>query len=540
MIHPIHAVYSSSSLEADPALASNFDSQEILPAESISRKERATLLIAVLIIAVCALTYELIVATLSSYLLGDSITQFSFTIGFFLFAMGIGSLLSRSIKRHTLRWFIIVELSVAFFGGSSAVILYAVFSQAFIYYYAVMIAISLAIGICVGLEIPLLTRIVADRSELSDALADVLSIDYLGALVGSIAFPVILLPLLGVTQTAFLMAIFNVVVGLMILRVFSYKLNPRWSTRLWIMGASVTGMMILGAIFSTDITRVLEQQLYSSNVVYTEQTPYQRIVITTRGDDYRLFINGNIQFSTLDEYRYHEMLVHPVMNASRSRERVLILGGGDGFAVREILRYDDVAEIVVVDLDPAITELARDFPIMTRFNENALDDERVTILNEDAFSYVQDGTDIFNVIILDLPDPNNESLSKLYSDTFYRMLSNRLSPDGAFVTQSTSPYFARRSFWTIDSTIQAADFHTLPLHVNVPTFGEWGFIIGTPFATVDIAIPDFELRYLTQESFDNARYFDPDIADSEDYNGVNTLNNPILPRFYEQDWRRWN
>lgn len=522
-------------------MASNLEAQETFPAETISRRERATLLIAVLIISVCALTYELIVATLSSYLLGDSITQFSFTIGFFLFAMGLGSLLSRRIKRHTLRWFIIVELSVALFGGTSAVILYATFSQAFIYYYAVMITVSLAIGICIGLEIPLLTRIVADRSHLSEALADILSIDYLGALVGSIAFPVILLPLLGVTQTAFLMAVLNVIVAIMVLRVFHYKLVPEWSIRLWIMGGLVIAIMIPGAIFSTDITRVLEQQLYSANVIYTEQTPYQRIVITARGEDYRLFINGNIQFSTLDEYRYHEMLVHPVMNASRSRERVLILGGGDGFAVREILRYDDVQEIAVVDLDPAITELARNFPVLTRYNNDALDDERVTIYNEDAFSFVQDGTDIFNVIILDLPDPNNESLSKLYSDTFYRMLNNRLSPDGAFVTQSTSPYFARRSFWTIENTIQAADFHTLPLHVNVPTFGEWGFIIGTPFTTGDITIPDnFDLRYLTQDSFVNAQYFDPDIADSEDYNGVNTLDNPILPRFYEEDWRRWN
>ncbi len=514
---------------------------EIQPINTITRRERATLLIAVLIISICALTYELIVATLSSYLLGDSVTQFSFTIGFFLFAMGIGSLISRKIKRHTLRWFIIVEFSVALFGGTSAILLYATFSAAFIYYFPVMIAISLAIGICVGLEIPLLTRIVADRSALSEALSDVLSVDYLGALVGSIAFPVILLPLLGVTQTAFLMALLNVTVAIMVLRVFRYKLAPRWTGQLWIMGAIVTAIMLIGAIFSTDITRVLEQQLYSANVIYTEQTPYQRLVMTARGDDYRLFINGNIQFSTLDEYRYHEMLVHPVMNASRSRERILILGGGDGFAVREILKYGDVQETVVVDLDPAITDLARNFPVMERFNEDALDDERVAIHNVDAFSFIQEGTDLYNVIIIDLPDPNNESLSKLYSDSFYRMLMQRLTPDGTFVTQSTSPYFARRSFWTINNTIQAAEFNTIPLHTNVPTFGEWGFIIGTPHNLDNITIsPDLDLRYLTTEVFDNAQYFDPDIANSEEYDRVNTLNNPILPQFYEADWRRWN
>ncbi|MGB7341365.1 MAG: polyamine aminopropyltransferase, partial [Phototrophicaceae bacterium] len=437
----------------------------------ITQRERSTLMIAVLVISICALTYELIVATLSSYLLGDSITQFSFTIGFFLFAMGIGSLLSRRIHRHTLRWFIIVEFAVAFFGGTSAVLLYATFSSADIYYYAMMIAISLAIGICVGLEIPLLTRIVADRTALSNALADVLSVDYLGALLGSIAFPVILLPLLGVTQTAFLMALLNIGVAIMVLRVFRHKLSPRWSLRLWIIGISITALMLLGVVFSTSLTRVLEQQLYSANIVYTEQTPYQRIVVTARGDDYRLFINGNIQFSTLDEYRYHEMLVHPVMNASRSQERVLVLGGGDGFAAREILRYDNVSSVTVVDLDPAMTDLGRNSPILERFNADALDDPRVTIINADAFTYIQDTADLYNIIIMDLPDPNNESLSKLYSDSFYRMLMTRITPDGALVTQATSPYFARRSFWTIDSTIRSAGWQTLPLHVNVPTFG---------------------------------------------------------------------
>ncbi|MGJ3240713.1 MAG: polyamine aminopropyltransferase [Anaerolineae bacterium] len=512
----------------------------LIPADTVSRRERVTLLFAVLIIAICALIYELIVATLSSYLLGDSITQFSFTIGFFLFAMGIGSLLSRRIKRHTLRWFIVVEFAVALFGGTSALILYAVFSYADVYYYAMMICVSLAIGICVGLEIPLLTRIVADRSDLSTALADVLSIDYLGALVGSLAFPVILLPLLGVTQTAFVMALLNISVATMVLHVFNEKLSPRWSRTLWVSALGIAGIMLGGVLFSTDLTRILEQRLYSANIIYAEQTPYQRIVLTARNTDYRLYINGNLQFSTLDEYRYHEMLVHPAMMASRSRERVLILGGGDGFVAREVLKHDDVQSVTVVDLDPAITELARHFAVMERFNEDALDDPRVTIIHEDAFTYIAEGADIFNVIIMDLPDPNNESLSKLYSDSFYRMVRLRLAPDGALVTQATSPYFARRSFWTIDNTLQSAELHTIPLHANVPTFGEWGFIIATPHTTPTLTVPDVPLRYLTAQTLDHAQYFDPDLAYQDTYDAINTLDHPVLPRFYEADWRIWN
>lgn len=530
--------YSSYSPVVDPALENNPATVDFIT----TPRERATLLIAVLIISVCALTYELIVATLSSYLLGDSITQFSFTIGFFLFAMGLGSLLSRRIKRHTLRYFIIVELAIAFFGGLSALILYATFSQADMYYYPVMVSVSLAIGICVGLEIPLLTRIVADRAELSEALADVLSIDYLGALIGSLAFPIVLLPFLGVTQTAFLMGLFNIIVAVMVLWVFRHKLAPRWSTRLWVAGGAITAIMLVGSVASTDVTRVLEQSLYSANVIYSEQTPYQRIVMTVRGEDYRLFINGNLQFSTLDEYRYHETLVHPAMMASRSRERVLVLGGGDGFVVREVLKYADVQEVVVVDLDPAITELGRGHPVLARLNNNALDNPIVTVRNEDAFSYVQDGSELFNVVIIDLPDPNSESLSKLYSDSFYRMLENRLTPDGAFVTQATSPYFARRSFWTIHNTIESAGFNTLPLHVHVPTFGEWGFIVGTPRTMPPITLsPAIDYRFITDQGLSAASFFDPDIADDPAvFNAVNTLDNPILPQFYEADWRRWS
>lgn len=506
----------------------------------VNRRERAILLAAVLIISVCALTYELVVATLSSYLLGDSITQFSFTIGFFLFAMGIGSLLSRRIKRDTLRWFIIVELAVALFGGTSAIVLYATFSTVDLYYTVVMVAVSLAIGICVGLEIPLLTRIVADRTAISEALSDVLSIDYIGALVGSLAFPIVLLPLLGVTQTAFLMGLFNIIVAALCLYTFRKKLSALWTRRLWIGSAIVGLVMLIGAIGSTDIVRLFEQQLYSANIVYTQQTPYQRIVLTSRGRDFRLYLNGNLQFSSVDEYRYHEMLVHPIMSIPRSRERVLVLGGGDGFVARELLRYDDIAEIIVVDLDPAITDLARTYPILEDLTGDSMDDPRVTIINKDAFKYIEDSDELFNAIIIDLPDPNNESLSKLYSDTFYRLLRQRLTPDGAFVTQATSPYFARRSYWTIASTIEAAAFHTVSLHTYVPTFGEWGFIIGTPLQAPDLRVPDFNLRYLTPDVLQASQTFDPDIARSDDYSGVNTLDNPILPRFYVQDWRRWN
>lgn len=506
----------------------------------VSRRERATLLVSVLIISICALAYELIVATLSSYLLGDSVTQFSFTIGFFLFAMGIGALISRRIQSSELRWFIIVEIAIGLFGGTSAIILNAVFASLDIYYTGIMLFISMSIGICVGLEIPLLTRIVAHRDHLSRALSDILSIDYIGSLLASLAFPTILLPILGVNQTAFLMGLFNISVAGMLLYTFGYRLQSFWRKRLWFVWSIVACIMVLGTVFSTNIVRFFEQQLYAALIIYEEQTPLQRIIITRGGgDDIRLFINGNVQFSSRDEYRYHELLVHPVMSVARTHETVLVLGGGDGLVARELLKYEDIEEIIVVDLDPAITDLAKSYPLLRDLNQNAMNDPRVTIVNQDAYKFLEDSTELYPVIIIDLPDPNNETLSKLYSSQFYKLVKQRMTRDGAFITQATSPYFVREAFWTIATTIEANDFKILPLKTHVPSFGEWGFVLGTPLAEPRVSVPEgIELRYLTEDVLFTAQTFDPDTERIPSQ--VNSLNNPILPHVYEDGWRQWN
>lgn len=508
----------------------------------VSPRERATLLVSVLIISICALVYELIIATLSSYLLGDSVTQFSFTIGFFLFAMGIGALLSRRIKQHEVRWFIIVEILTGLFGGVAAALLYAVFAVGEdTYYYTAMIGITLAVGICIGLEIPLLTRIVAFRADLSQALSDILSLDYLGALVGSLAFPLLLLPLLGVTQTGFAMGLFNILVAGLCLNLFRTRLDPLWKRRLTVAWGAAVLFMLFGTLISTDFVRFFEQQLYTDNIIYRHQTAYQRIVITRDNQDIRLFLDGNLQLSSRDEYRYHEVLVHPVMSAARSHETVLVLGGGDGAVARELLKYDDVQRIIIVDLDPDVTQLARTHPLLREINAGSLDDPRVTIINADAYRFLDESSDVYPVIIIDLPDPNNESLSKLYSQQFYILLKQRITPDGAFVTQATSPYFVREAYWNIANTIESAGFSILPLRTHVPSFGEWGFVIGTlnpqrpPQVSVDESLP---LRYLTPAVLQTALTFDPDIARVP--TEINTLDDPVLVRYYEQGWRHWN
>jgi spermidine synthase len=274
-------------------------------------------------------------------------------------------------------------------------------------------------------------------------------------------------------------------------------------------------------------------------IIHRQQTPYQRIVITRNNDDVRLFLDGNLQLSSRDEYRYHEVLVHPVMSAARSHETVLVLGGGDGAVARELLKYEDVQRIIIVDLDPEVTELARTSPLLRKINADALSDPRVTIVNADAYRYLEESSDVYPVVIIDLPDPNNESLSKLYSQQFYRLLRQHIAPDGAFITQATSPYFVREAFWMIANTIEASDFHIVPLHTYVPSFGEWGFVIGTPLKTPQLTVDEsLSLRYLTPDVLNSVLIFDPDIAHLK--TDINTLDRAVLVQAYQRGWLLWD
>jgi spermidine synthase len=418
-------------------------------------------------------------------------------------------------------------------------LLYTVFTTATDFYYPAMIAVIMSVGVCIGLEIPLLTRIVAHRAHLGKALADILSIDYLGSLLASLAFPVILLPLLGVTQTAFLMGLFNVIAASLALNLFAYRLPRRWVRRLWAGCGVVGAVMLVGAVGSTNIVNLLEQRLYNDHILFRQQSSYQRIVLTRgAGDDIRLYLDGNLQFSSRDEYRYHEILVHPLMGAARQREHVLVLGGGDGLAARELLKYNEVERITVVDLDPAMTAFARENPMMQRVNEGALDAPRVTVVNQDAYKFLENSTELYNAVIIDLPDPNNETLAKLYSKPFYTLLRRRMTPDGVFLTQATSPYFVRDAYWTIANTIEDSGFQIVPLKAHVPSFGEWGFVLASPVQTPPLQLDDdIPMRWLTDELLQAATVFDADTArvDTE----INTLNNPVLHRYYMQGWREW-
>jgi len=121
----------------------------------------------------------------------------------------------------------------------------------------------------------------------------------------------------------------------------------------------------------------------------------------------------------------------------------LILGGGDGLAMREVLRWPGVESVTLVDLDPAMTTLSQRFPPLAELNQHSFDDPRVTVVNRDAFVWLDDPGNPFDAAIIDFPDPSTYALGKLYTTRFYYKLQKRLTPDAAISVQSTSPLFAR-------------------------------------------------------------------------------------------------
>jgi spermidine synthase len=390
------------------------------------------------------------------------------------------------------------------------------------------------IGTLVGLEIPLLLRILKDRFEFKDLVSKLFTFDYLGALLASLLFPLLLVPHLGLIRTGLFFGLANVAIALVL--VFKIN-NEAWVRPMRIAGVITLLALLGGFAYSESITITAESGDFPGKIIYARWTPYQRIVLTTQHDDTRLFLNGNLQFSSRDEYRYHEALVHPLMTQIRAPRDVLVLGGGDGLAVREILKYPSVQSITLVDLDPEMTLLFSKSEALTALNKGALNSEKVSIVHADAFVWLRSNTKKFDAVIVDFPDPSNFSLGKLYSYTFYTSLSNAISEDGAAVIQSTSPFYARQSYWCIERTIAAAGFMTQPYHLLVPSFGEWGYVLASKHAlTATVSMPR-DLRYINDSSMRAMFTFPPDM-DRVPVE-INRLDNQILVHYFDTEWSRY-
>ena len=489
----------------------------------------------VLIIAACGLIYELLAGTVASYVLGDSVTQFSLIIGLYLSALGVGAWLSRFLERDLAARFVDVELAVALIGGLSAPMLFLGFSR-LEWFRLFLFLVVFAIGVLVGLELPILMRILKEHLDFKELVSRVLSFDYIGSLFAAVLFPMFLMPRLGLVRTSIVFGLLNAAVGLY----GTWLLRPllRGVMVLRVRAVVVILVLLVSLVQADRLTSLAEDELYADDIVYSTSSPYQRILITNNAAGFQLFLNGNLQFSSADEYRYHEALVHPAMAAARSPRRVLILGGGDGLALREVLKYRGVEQVTLVDLDPKMTTLSTKFAPLAALNAHSFSDPRVRVVNQDAMIWIEDVRDTFDAAIVDFPDPSSFSLGKLYSTRFYRLLRARLAPDGAVSVQSTSPLYARRSYWCIVRTMEAAGWHVRPYHTTVPSFGVWGFALAAPRlfdAPSRVTVP---AHFLDESTLAAMFVFPRDMTPVPVE--INRLDNQMLVRYYEDEWRKWS
>lgn len=524
--------------------ASGPDSLTSEPQQGPPRRGGLYLKAAIFATGLAGIVAEYVMATLASYLLGNSVVQWTLTISLMLFAMGVGSRISRRIVKHELETFVAVEFGLSLLCAFGPLTAYALYSQ-LDFIYLVIYGFAIGIGLLIGIEIPLVTRLNSVFEELRINISSVMEQDYYGALLGGIVFAFLALPYLGLTYTPILLGAVNFVVAFVLLWRFRSRVT-RFRLRASI-GVAVFACLIVLAFSAEPIVQFGEQKKYLDKVVYSEQSAYQRIVITEWRGNHWLYLNGEEQFSTFDEKRYHEPLVLPAMAIAAARKNVLILGGGDGLALREVLKHHDVERALLVDLDPAMTDLARTHPVLTAVNDSSLYDARVEVINRDGFTFMAESDQFYDVIIIDLPDPRSVDLGRLYTLEFYRGIKQHLSAGGVVVTQAGSPFFAPEAFACIHKTMRHAGFAVLAYHNHIPTMGEWGWVLGMNAAVGDSALRigaeqlEFDhtsTSFLTSGSMSALLHFGKGLVPDSNDVEVNTLHSQILPRYYRAG--RWD
>jgi len=531
----------------------------------------------------CGIILEYIQATLASMILGNSFEQWAMVIGLMLFWMGFGSLIQTQIpKKFLIYAFIFVEILLAIAGGFSPTLTYISYGYTSHYILVLYFFVSF-IGIMIGLEIPVIIRINNDFSkELSTNLGNILSADYIGSLIGSLIYVFILLRFTPITEAAFLTAGINFSLAFI---TFIYFTKAGLIKKIFFIPAIMVVTfcaVFYGYLNNRQWNIKIEQPLYDDPIILSRITQYQHIAITHYKpfNEVRLFLNGNLQFCSIDEQRYHEPMVHPVMNLVPVKARVLILGGGDGCVLREVLKYKEVKEVLLVDLDPAMTKLAKTHPILKEINNNAFKDSRlvtitgkgitpgidrqlyietrnknsrtkesitqklarVKVMNVDADKFLESIPGFWDVILIDLPDPSTPELTKLYSKAFYKKVKQHLSQHGMVVVQATSPYLAKESFLCIGRTIKSAQFSILPFHENVPSFGDWGWYLAwhpnikkekivEKIENLTIEVPT---KFITAPGFKSELVFGKNELETKNRQ-INTILHPALLTIYNHE-----
>ncbi len=544
----------------------------------LSRRQRWLLLLTAAVSSGCGLAVELLLGTLASYLVGNQALAYGVAVGGFLAAMGLGAYLSRFVavkgdraaqQTQLQTAFVWVELMMAPLSAIIPLALFALFVIDGPFWIALFLG-TIMLGSLAGMELPLITRLLEQDEDLKDTLSGVLALDYAGALFGSLLLPIVLLPLLGIFPSAALIG--AIPAGMVVLLAHSFPGLHQWKR--W--GLLIGLALLVLAPFTIPLGDRLENSLYKAPVITRIQSPYQRVVLTRQGADLRLFLDGDLQFSTLDEYRYHEALVHPALSAnialrdkkadpppkkpnpnfptsnaelkispsetlreqnSKLKTRhILLLGAGDGLALREVLKWQDVEKVVLIDLDKAVVNLAKHHPFLVEANQHAYADPRVQVIQADAFVTAPTLSDRFDVIIADFPDPDRDVIAKLYAQGFYQRLLTRLAPDGVFVTQASSPFFAPKAFACIAETLKSVGLNVYPYVVDVPSFGLWGFVMASyPVIQPNTLELPIATRFLNAPTMQNLFQLPKDIQLGNVK--VNRLSQPVILN-YQAD-PRW-
>lgn len=557
--------------------------RSIFSISSFDSKESFVLHLSMLFMGCCGLAYEYTLSKISSDLLGNSVQQWAIIIGVMMFFMGVGADLQKHFSdKGLVDKFLIAEILLGILGGFGPILLVFSYGINREYYILIQYALICAIGLLIGFEIPMLTRI-NERylSDLKVNIGGILKMDYIGSLLGAILWVFIMPKYYTLAQSSFILGIINILVALVSLIFF--RRHVLYKKTISILVTVVLVSLAIGYNYSNLWMNFSEQHLYQDRIIMSETSKYQHVVLTrSSAGDISCYINGNIQFNSFDESIYHENLVHPAFSLSPKHDRVLILGGGDGLALREVLKYNNVKEVTLCDIDPTMTKLASSNPDFISLNKNSLSDARVKVLENnnlklkeevklliqdknsirsrfeesveinivhmDAALFLEQISGMYDIIIIDFPDPNNIELSKLYSSSFYRNLRKKLTNTGIMVQQSTSVIYSKEAFLCIGRTINSSGLAVVPYHDNVPSFGEWGFWIGgkAPFYSRDklkesiqsVNELSVELDYLTPELLKGSFDFPKKWLETEDKE-INTILNNKVFRLYEEAWKRF-
>ncbi len=498
------------------------------------------LIYAVLAGGVCSLIYAVIIATTVSYFEGDPTTVYPVFLALFMATVGLGARTSTAVKGRYLEWFVTADLALAAVGGLSVPMLYLVFAETD-FFMAAAVMMTLLIGGTVGFKLPILISLLDAYGERTQTIARAVTFDRLGVVVAFLAFATVLLPYYGILASSVLIGLGNLSIAAAVSWRFRSKLGAARVP--FSLAGSLTGALLL-AIFigSGTILDIWKQSTFEGRVLLTEQTERGFIVMNSFRGDVRLYVNDELQFSSVDAHRYNEAIVHvPPLLTSRRIENVLVLGDDDGMVVQELLRRDGVTSVTQVSPNDTVSRLAKTHPRLLEINGQSLLDPRVQTVSTEIFDILESRSRLYDMVIADLPNPGTLQAARLYTRDFYELVRLNLAPGGVFVTQATSPYFAERAFRAIGKTMDTVFPDTAAYHLWVPSLGDWGFVVGgtKPLATdvpAEGRLPD--TRFLTTRMVPGLFVFPPGPPAPEPVE-IATLDRPIVLDYYLDGWRSW-